>query len=99
MRLGTSGLFWEDYRVHRGGFYLPIFQREVSLWVKVESEERPVDGSILRIQVQYPLAEVGELNQQVSCLLASHVLQAGYHLAEVFKHYQVWDRFHLQNDL
>jgi hypothetical protein len=49
--------------------------------------------------MQDPLAEVGELNQQVSCLLTCHVLQTGYHLAEIFEHDQVWDRFHLQDDL
>ena len=49
--------------------------------------------------MQDPLAEIGKLNQQVSCLLACHVPQAGYHLAEVLKHDQVRDRFHLQYDL
>ena len=49
--------------------------------------------------MQDPLAEVGELNQQVSCLLTCHELQAGYHLAVVLKHDQVGDGFHLQNDL
>jgi hypothetical protein len=49
--------------------------------------------------MQDPLAEVGKLNQQVSCLLTCHVLQAGYHLTVFLKHDQVGDGSHLQNDL